>query len=417
VSRYRPTRLANGRYKAIVDVGGREGERQRLTKTFDSEQAAVDWHALQKRRSPGDRRRTVLDAVDRYIERKRGMAPSYVNTMLWTRDTYVAKSWLGEVALDDLDVDQLERFYVEVARGKHRPARFAGQPASRSTVSKVHRLLRPALEGAKRAKWIATNPALDAELPDAFDKPRATAAEEYDLGDIARVLDASVQLSDSPYAGGKNAQRVLDLGVELADLVQIALATGARAGELAGLRWRDVGLVDGTVTFYGSISKPVRDSGRTGWVRKSTKTGKPRSMRIDDDAREALQARYSRQLERAREAGLDVGGLDRCAVFSLELERDYTSPAALGARWRRAVAKLDLDDDEPALRLHDLRHVNASEMRNGGVPDSAGMKRTGHASARMYADVYGHHRADSDDLATEVLRGTWRAVNGKRRSE
>jgi integrase len=393
-------RTKAGRWKVTVDVGGRGADRERRTRVVDSEEEARTLERSLRRRSTDAHRRTVLDAVDRHLELFPADAPQTEIAYRSTRDNWIAPTWLGAVELDRLDVEDLERFYGECFAGKH-SVRFPGRPASRRSVVKVHRLLSLALKSAKRVHWISTTEAIaDAVVPRGGPS-RLTAADEYDLADVARSLDHG--------------------DVELADLVQTAIATGARVGELAGLRWRDVELVAGEVAFHGNVSKN-RPGLLPRHIRKMPKTGKPRRMTIDEACRAMLQRRYARQVDAARVAGLDDLDLDRCAVFSTDLEQDFTLPDALAARWRRATAKANgrkrdaarPADADPLLRFHDLRHVNASEMQHGNVPVSAATERTGHASNATYLDVYGHHRAHADDLATSVLAETWRTVTEKR---
>lgn len=400
-------RQKNGRWKVRVDVGGRASDRRRIVRTVDDLETAKQLEKQLRRRGVEGHRRTVLDVVDRHLELYGpNMAPNYENGLRSLRDIYIAPTWLGRLELDFVDADELERFYAEVAAGKHSPPNRPGRK-SRSTVNKIHRLLSVAFGSHRR--WISPNPCLEARVKVGV-KPVPSAADDYDLGDVARTLDAARLLSSSKHAGGKNATRVVELSVELEDLAQFTVATGARAGEVAGVRWCDLELVDGVVAFHGSISRKRRADG-PGFFRKEPKTGKPRKLVVDEACRAMLEARYARQVDQARAAGVGVDELERCAAFSLELEHDYTSPAAVGMRWRRAKAKAEV-----GLRYHDLRHVNASEMSNAGVPVQSAIARTGHASARMYHDTYGHHRADLNDPAVAVLAKTWQNISAKRKA-
>lgn len=386
---------ANGRWKVTVNVCAASGARRRVCRTYDTEAEAERQHELLARKPSDAHGRTVLDAVDRYLSiAGRELAPNTENTYRSTRDVYLAESWLGGRRLDQLESDDLTRFYSQVFDGSWRK----GAPkVATSTVRKIHRLISVSLGDAPRS-WIERNIARDVKVRGP--KPKPSAADDYDLFDVARVLDAAHTDRD-----GKPAP---DTGRDLTDLVQLAIATSAREGELAALRWRDIELGEGVITFHGSVSQRRRADGG-GWHRKSTKTGRPRAMRIDDATTAMLAARYQRQAAQAERDGIDPDDLDRRAVLSLELELDLTSPSALGARWRRAADKAGI-----ALRFHDLRHVSASEMSAAGVPVATATKRTGHSSDRMYFDTYGHHRADTDDLATAALGDTWQRIDAAR---
>jgi integrase len=404
--------LASGRWQVRVDVGGRGTNRSRVNRYVDTETEARELDAALKRRPASGHRRTLLEAVDRYLEvyaTRPNRSSNTYNGHLSKRNTYLANSWLGKVELDNLDADDLERFYTQVLAGTWRKG--AG-PRSIGTVRNLHRLVSVSLEKARRpARWVRTNVARDIDMRDleSGTPAKVSAADDYDLADIARVLDAARR----PRKAGKGPHaKPYDYAadaLELDDLVHLAVATGAREGELAGLRWCDVDLLDGRVELHGSIAHKRRGTDGPTWVRKSTKTGRPRTLAIDDAALEALRARYARHTAQAETAGVSVESLDRRAVFSRELEVGYTSPAALGQRWRRAAKAAGV-----ALTFHDLRHVNASEMQHGGLSVAAATARTGHASARMFLDTYGHHRRETHDPALPVLAHTWAQVEAAR---
>jgi integrase len=58
-------------------------------------------------------------------------------------------------------------------------------------------------------------------------------------------------------------------------------------------------------------------------------------------------------------------------------------------------------------RLHDLRHLAASDLLRAGVPLEQVSKLLRHASISMTADTYGHVRADDEALA--MLGECWRS--------
>src|SRR5262249_13743558 len=135
------------------------------------------------------------------------------------------------VRLDHLDVEQLERCYAQMIAGTYRPHATA---LSTNTVRRVAAVVRASLADVARpsARWVRVDQYDGARV--IGPKPRRRSDEAYDLADIAKVIDAG--------------------DVEVAELVQLALATGARQGELAAIRWRDVDLVTGVLTIEGSVT-------------------------------------------------------------------------------------------------------------------------------------------------------------------
>lgn len=121
-----------------------------------------------------------------------------------------------------------------------------------------------------------------------------------------------------------------------------ALQTGARRGELLSLRWADVDMRAGTVTF------------------PKTKNGDSRTVPMTNTLRALLTS-----LPRS---------LDHDARVLPEWE-----PPALTVAFGRLVRSLGLAD----LRFHDLRHDAASTLTMAGVPQRTIMALLGHRDPRM----------------------------------
>lgn len=296
---------------------------------------------------------------------------------------YVRDCWIGGVRLDQLDPDTLETYYAQLLAGTYRPH---GRPLAVRTVQQVARLIRNGLGDVVRQKWVTLDQYVPARV--IASEPSTAVLDDYDLDDVARVL------------AGADA----DLG----DVVQLALATGARRGELAGLRWHDVDLLTGAISIREAITRGRLD-GATYHVRGETKTRKRRRVVVDAAALSMLNRRYYDQSVRAEAAGIET--LDDRAVLSRTLERDYTSPERLGAAWRAACKRAGV-----SLRFHDLRHVNTSELIAAGVPAVNVATRNGWSSTKMLHDTYAHARSEIDERATDALASVWRRIETHRTS-
>jgi integrase len=85
---------------------------------------------------------------------------------------------------------------------------------------------------------------------------------------------------------------------DFATYIRLAAATGARRGELCGLRWRALDLVGATVLISRSIAR-----GDEGLVDKDTKTHQARRIALDASTIEILRAHRGRCEQRALVAG------------------------------------------------------------------------------------------------------------------
>ena len=235
--------------------------------------------------------------------------------------------------------------------------------SSPGTVRRRHAVLAAALADAERRGQIVGSPARRVRLP--ATRPKST----DDLPLMGEVLAA---------LGGLGHDR-------LAMAVRLALATGARRGELVGLRWRpDVDLVAPSVSIHGSIA--VADGGRL--VRKSTKGGRPRVLSIDRGTADLL-------------AGWG-GEAPRGPVLGSPTEPgEPWHPGQVTLAWHRHRDAVGLG----AVRFHDLRHIHATTLLAAGVPVATVAARLGHASTRMTFDVYGHAIPAHDQIAADVIGG------------
>jgi integrase len=135
-----------------------------------------------------------------------------------------------------------------------------------------------------------------------------------------------------------------DLGM----FVRMAAVTGARRGELCGLRWSDLDLERGEIV----ISRSVTHGPSSELVEKSTKTHRSRRIALDAGTVEAL-ARHRRRAEQ-RAAACETTLAPDPYVFARDIEgREPWRPDS-GATSRFASFRRQVGLD--SVRLHDLRH-------------------------------------------------------------
>lgn len=95
-----------------------------------------------------------------------------------------------------------------------------------------------------------------------------------------------------------------DLGV----FARMAVATGARRGELAALRWTDIDLAGGLVHIRGAVVSDdetgtgIRRSGRV--TTKDTKTHAERTVAIDASTAQTVRSMRSRHVQDALACGV-----------------------------------------------------------------------------------------------------------------
>ena len=178
------------------------------------------------------------------------------------------------------------------------------------------------------------------------------------------------------------------------------MTTGMRRGEVVGLRWQDVDL-DGRCLFIVQQITEVR--GRSVVGTPKTRRG-ARVVPLDDGTVGRLRAHHEVQaLERA---AWDAGWHDSGLVFTREdgrsLRPEYVT---------RHFQKLADDAGLPVIRLHDLRHTNASIALAAGVDIKVVSDRLGHSTTAITADLYTHVNRNVGRAAANRIADVLAAAN------
>lgn len=281
---------------------------------------------------------------------------------------------LGDVPLGELTRGRVNEAYRALAERTTR----RGQPMSAQTVHHCHAVLHAALEYAVEDGWIVRNPAARAVVPTVAEST-VTAPTEDQVVELLRAAQARGEIS---VAEGGDPM--------LHPFLAVAVSTGARRGAVCGLRWNDVDLDAGTITFRRALT----DAGGT-LAEKGPKTGKPRAKRIGPATVDVLKSWRTRQKAKALELGTKVRA--DAWVFSWD-GRTPEHPGTISKRYARLAAAADLP-----VRLHDLRHFSVTHALAGGVPLKDVQDRHDHASGRMTLDVYGHALPAGDLRSAELM--------------
>lgn len=172
-----------------------------------------------------------------------------------------------------------------------------------------------------------------------------------------------------------------------------ALGTGLRAGELWALRVEHINFLGRKVNVVESLSELA--DGRL--VTKAPKTGKGRTIRIDQSTVEILARHIEQYLS---PDGLVFSSPNKKQVRHRNFMEDHFVPAV-----ERLGNKLP-----PGLRWHDLRHSHASLLISRGWRPEQIKDRLGHGSIRTTIDTYGHLYDDHDAVQLDDLAGEIRTA-------
>jgi integrase len=296
-----------------------------------------------------------------WLDRKRGTwSPKTLKETRYALRRYILPT-LGNTPIDRVSPAQIESLYADWAA--------AGRAASARR--RWHGMIRTIFADAERLGELRTpNPMVRVEPAGGRAPERRVATPE----EIRRVIDAT----RSPMT---------------AVFFELAAASGARRGTLVALRWRDVDLAAGTVSFIQAVA--VGDDGE---VLKENKGGKVYAVGVAGRALEALRTQRRRAAETALALGVP-GGLDNLFVFSDDGGVGHWTLGWPSHAWQEACQRAGVE----GVRLHDLRHFAATRMLAAGIPPRNVADRLG-CTENNVIRTYSHRVPSPEDArATEVM--------------
>ncbi len=177
--------------------------------------------------------------------------------------------------------------------------------------------------------------------------------------------------------------------------VRVMVATGARRAELCGLRWPDVDFEAETLSISRSYSVVPGVRGD-----RPTKTRSRRLVILDPVTLEGLQSAMLHSVALATDVGVAADKRRAGYVFTDDpTGATAWRPDTAYSRWVKARATVGLT----GVRLHDLRHFQATQLLDAGVPVPTVAARLGHADGTTTMKIYAHRTRRADQQAADVV--------------
>ncbi len=306
---------------------------------------------------------TVGDMLDAYLASE-AFAAKADSTRATDRGRIVRhlKPLLGRIKVDALTPDRIKRASAAIRDGKTaitEKTGFRGQARVRGgegAARKSVRLLSAVHSWAIGEGLAKSNPA--AGIKTGADGTRETIMPDADAyARLFKTLDTM-----------ETERRIRQ---PVADAIRVIALTGARRGEISGMRWRHVNLKSGLVTL---------DAHKT-----AKTTGKPRQIGLPA----AAAALIARQPE----------GEPDDYVFA---PSRGAGPLVLSKPWRGVREEAELPE---GIGLHGLRHSLASHMAMQGAQASEIMTALGHRNLAT-SQKYIHWAADARQAIAERAAAT-----------
>jgi integrase len=281
---------------------------------------------------------------------------------------------LGAIKLQDLRPSHVQGFYTSLLTR----STVTGNPLSPQTVTLIGAVLKKAIKYAVDVDGlIAVNPVNRVPLP----KGKGTIPTPWSIQELNTFLDVA------------RSHRLFFF-------FRLSAFTGARRGELLALKWSDF---DGTAI---TISKNRLMAGNQVIEQNSTKGGTngQRRVPLDRETIELFNVHRVNQLKERMALGENWQETGYVFVQENGLPLYPHTPSDL---FKKLLNKAGL---RPT-RLHDQRHLHATELLRLGEPLHVVANRLGHRDAMVTATIYAHVSDQHAETASSTFAN---AVNGVR---
>lgn len=319
--------------------------------TSDSKQRFADYaeYVLKLKEQRGDKHTTITD----YRSMTERIYPE-----------------IGHIKLKDLQAHHLNTLYAHLMQNGVN--KRTGGKLSNKTVLRYHRFISIVLTQAVKESLIPFNPASRAEPPKAEKKE----AKYLQSADVAAILDA---LDKEP--------------IKWRTLIHLLLITGARRGEIIGLKWDKIDFDNSRLYICNSISyTPDR-----GVYESTPKTeSSKRYVSLPAETMQLLKQYRAWQIQERFRIGEYF--VNQGFVFSQD-NGSPMHPDSVG-KW---LTKFCKRHDLPHINPHAFRHTMASMLYYNGMDSVSISKRLGHAQVSTTSDIYAHVIAEADKKNADIL--------------
>lgn len=277
---------------------------------------------------------------------------------------------IGHIKLCDLRVDHLNNLYTALsADGLNKKT---GGKLSTKTIIEHHRLISTVLEQAFKERLVVFNVARQAQLP-RVEKKEVNYFQTEQVEAIRNALE-----NEPP---------------KWKMLVHLFLITGARRGEILGLKWDKVDYEKNRIHICNNILyTPDR-----GVYEDTPKTEKSkRYITLPLETINELKAYRQYQAQEFLKSGIpyNLNGY----VFT-QYDGTPMHPDSVTDYLNKFSKKYNL----PHINAHAFRHTMASMLYFNGVDSVSISKRLGHAQVSTTANIYAHIMEEADQRNADIL--------------
>lgn len=250
-----------------------------------------------------------------------------------------------------------------------------GEPLSNKTILEHHRLIRTILAMAEKKMVVPYNAADKATPP----HHKRKEPNYFQPETVYKILDA-VETESLHHKA----------------FINLAVVTGARRGEIIGLKWKNIDFDTGIV----QINHSLLYSSKRGIYESDTKTGEHRTVRLP---REVIDLLRQLKIEQTK---LQLVSGDRWTDTGYIFTQDNGKPTH-PTSWAGWLNKFSKKHDLPHINPHAFRHTAASILIANGVDDVTVSKYLGHKDPNTTRGYYAHlieaQKVAAEETISDVL--------------
>ncbi len=298
------------------------------------------------------------------------LSPTTLQGYEYQVEHYIKNMPIGNIPLQDLTVADVQIWINELS--KQSP--ISNKPLSAKTVKNIYHNLSAAIDKAVQLELVKRNVCKSVTLP----KVKKYQAEVYDEDEIQKLLVA-----------------VKDTDMELPVLLAVSL--GLRRGELLGLKWKHIDFDNAIISIEDNLVEVRKELSDDRMMTKSPKSiSGLRKISISKSIIDALKKAKHDYAVNKLKMGRDFYDGD---YVICQINGKPYKPASMSRKFNQLLKKHDLKH----IRLHDLRHTNATLMLTKGISPKVAQVRLGHSDFSTTMNIYSHVLKSMETEAAEKI--------------
>jgi len=267
---------------------------------------------------------------------------------------------LGNIPLQQLKPLHIEDYYYQKQN-----------ELSQRTLLHHHRVLSLALKNAVGWQLIPNNPCdyVEAPKPKKYKATALTPEQSKELLNLVKDTDMETPIT-------------------------LILATGIRRGELLALTWNDIDFDNKILSIDKSLA--VDEETKELIIKEPKSKSSIRTISLSDGTINILKQHKVKQNEEKLKLGKYYK--DNNLVFATP-DGSLINPSTFSKKFGNIIKGSNL----PHIRLHDLRHTNATLMLKSKIPAKVASERLGHSNTATTLDIYSHVLKSMQEEAADKL--------------